>query len=339
VQDALQLARVDAKESGSAYARFAEDILTLMVREVYNNEVPRNSKGKPKHEPRHEHLLEMLATYEFDDAEADAVRTQLRIALETFRNDPFIDAVTSPQFAQESPIDVYEMKTLENFSDRVRQSLAFRIVARVIQSEGQREPDGTRTKMLLAFDEMWEYTRNYPKIVAAIDRYARTGGKEGVLTLLATQAFKDITGTPEAPNPIGHSLMSNVGVKFIGIQSGDYADMVRKFKFTESVVDAIDSIKNQPGHYSEFVGVWGAGSHQQAQKFRVVLNSSLKLWTYTSNSDERNARRRVQYLRPDWHPVQVHMWLAEHYPQGLVGAGLTQIDEALLLVADELRAA
>lgn len=339
VQDALQLARVDAKEGSSTYARFAEDILTLMVREVYANEVPRNGARKPKHEPRHEHLLEMLATYEFDDAEADAVRTQLRIALETFRNDPFIDAPTSPQFREESPLDVYEMKTLENFSDRVRQSLAFRIVARVIQSEGHREPDGTRTKMLLAFDEMWEYTRNYPKIVAAIDRYARTGGKEGVLTLLATQAFKDITGTPESPNPIGHSLMGNVGVKFIGVQSGDYADMVKKFKFTDTVVDAIDSIKNQPGHYSEFVGVWGAGSHQQAQKFRVVLNSSLKLWTYTSNPDERNARRRVQYLRPAWHPVQVHMWLAEHYPQGLVGAGLTQIDEALLIDGDAKRAA
>lgn len=331
VQDALQLARVDAKESGGTYARFAEDILTLMVREVYANEVPRNGAGKPKHEPRHEHLLEMLNTYEFDDAEADAVRTQLRIALETFRNDPFIDAPTAPQFTEESPLDVYEMKSLENFSDRVRQSLAFRIVARVIQSEGKREPDGTYTKMLLAFDEMWEYTRNYPKIVAAIDRYARTGGKEGVLTLLATQAFKDITGTPESPNPIGHSLMSNVGVKFIGVQQGDYSDMVRKFKFTDAAVDAIDSIKNQPGHYSEFVGIWGAGSHQQSQKFRVVLNSSLKLWTYTSNDDERNARKRVQYLRPDWHPVQVHLWLAEHYPQGLVGAGLTQIDEALLL--------
>ncbi|MGB8507126.1 MAG: hypothetical protein WCD76_01860 [Pyrinomonadaceae bacterium] len=335
VQDALQLARVDAKESGSAYARFAEDILTLMVREVYHNEVPRNAPGKTKHEPRHEHLLEMLATYEFDDAEADAVRTQLRIALETFRNDPFIDASTSPQFSQESPLDVYEMKTLENFSDRVRQSLAFRIVARVIQSEGHREADGTRTKMLLAFDEMWEYTRGYPKIVAAIDRYARTGGKEGVLTLLATQAFKDITGTPESPNPIGHSLMGNVGVKFIGVQSGDYADMVKKFKFTEPVVAAIDSIKNHPGHYSEFVGVWGAGAHQQAQKFRVVLNSSLKLWTYTSNPDERNARRHVQFLRPHWHPVQVHMWLAEHYPQGLVGIGITHIDEELLAASEE----
>lgn len=330
VQDALQLARVDTSDTSNPYARFAEDILTLMVREVYNNEVPRNREGRPKHEPRHEHLLEMLATYRFDDEEAEAVKTQLRIALETFRGDPFIDAVTSPQFAVESPLDVYEMKSLENFSDRVRQSLAFRIVARVIQSEGHREPDGTRTKMLLAFDEMWEYTRNYPKIVAAIDRYARTGGKEGVLTLLATQAFKDITGTPESPNPIGHSLMSNVGVKFIGIQTGDYSDMVEKFKFTDATCGAIDSIKNIPGVYSEFVGIWGAGSHQQVQKFRVVLNSSLKLWTYTSNADERNARRRVQFLRPDWHPVQVHLWLAEHYPRGLVADGLTQIDEALL---------
>jgi hypothetical protein len=330
VQDALQLARVDTSDSSNPYARFAEDILTLMVREVYHNEVPRNATGRPKHEPRHEHLLEMLATYQFDDEEADAVRTQLRIALETFRGDPFIDAPTSPQFAEESPLDVYEMKSLENFSDRVRQSLAFRIVARVIQSEGKREADGTWTKMLLAFDEMWEYTRNYPKVVAAIDRYARTGGKEGVLTLLATQAFKDITGTPESPNLIGHSLMANVGVKFIGVQTGDYADMARKFKFTVATVAAIDSIKNMPGHYSEFVGIWGAGSHQQVQKLRVVLNSPLKLWTYTSNNDERNARKRVQFLRPHWHPVQVHMWLAEHYPQGLVAAGLTEIDEALL---------
>jgi hypothetical protein len=56
----------------------------------------------------------------------------------------------------------------------------------------------------------------------------------------------------------------------------------------------------------------------------------LKLWTYTSNNDERNARKRVQYLRPHWHSAQVHLWLSEHYPHGLVAAGLTQIDEALL---------
>ena len=334
VQDALHLARVDTADTSNPYARFAEDILSLLVREIYANEVPRNGAGRPKHEPRHEHLLEMLATYRFDDVEADAVRTQLRLALETFRGDPFLDAETAPQFALESPLDVYELKSLENFSDRVRQSLAFRIVARVMQSEGHREPDGTKTKMLLAFDEMWEYVRHYPQLVGAIERYARTGGKEGVLTLLATQAFKDITGTPETPNPIGHALMSNVGVKFIGIQTGDYMDLSRKFKLSPATVDAIDSIKNQPGVYSEFVGVWGAGAHQQAQKFRLVLNSPLKLWTYTSNADERNARLRVAYLRPHWPPLQVYLWLAEHYPNGLVAAGLTQIDETLLGAGD-----
>lgn len=330
VQDALHLARVDTSSPNDPYARFAEDILTLLVREVYANEVPRNAPGRPKHEPRHEHLLEMLATYRFDDLEADAVRTQLRLALETFRGDPFLDAETAPQFLVETPLDVYELKSLENFSERVRQSLAFRIVARVMQSEGQREPDGTRSKMLLAFDEMWEYVRHYPQLVGAIERYARTGGKEGVLTLLATQAFKDITGTPESPNPIGHALMSNIGVKFIGIQTGDYTDLARKFKLSAATVDAIDSIRNQPGLYSEFVGVWGAGAHQLAQKFRLVLNSPLKLWTYTSNADERNARLRVHYLRPHWPPLQVYLWLAEQYPNGLVAAGLTNIDESLL---------
>ena len=70
--------------------------------------------------------------------------------------------------------------------------------------------------------------------------------------------------------------------------------------------------------------------HQQAQKFRLVLNSPLKLWVYTSNADERNARLRVAYLRPAWPPLQVYLWLAEHYPQGLVAASLLQIDESLL---------
>jgi hypothetical protein len=68
VQDAMQLARIGASDT------FAEDILTLMVREVYANEVSRNGDGKPKHEPRHEHLLEMLRVYEFDD------RKQMRAA-------------------------------------------------------------------------------------------------------------------------------------------------------------------------------------------------------------------------------------------------------------------
>lgn len=324
VQDAMSLARVETGDT------FAEDILTLLVREVYANEVPRNGAGRPKHEPRHEHLLDMLRVHEFADTDADSARARLLIALETFRNDSFIDAPTHPDFAQDSPLDVYELKGLENFSERVRDSMAFRIAARVIQSEGHREPDGTWTKMLLAFDEMWQIVKRYPAITAIIERYARTGGKEGVVTLLATQAFKDIVGTAQAPNPIGHALMGNVGVKFIGVQNSKYEDMAREFDFSPATVQAIDDIKNIPGVYSQFVGIWGSGSQQQVTKLELHLNS-LKLWTYTTNNDERNARKRVQYLCPHWHPAQVHLWLAEHYPKGLVAAGVTQIDEALLV--------
>lgn len=331
VQDAMSLARVEANDT------FAEDILTLLVREVYANEVARNGAGRPKHEPRHEHLLEMLRVYEFNDAEADSARARLSIALETFRGDPFIDAPTHPDFTADSPLDVYELKGLENFSERVRASMAFRIAARVIQSEGHREPDGTWTKMLLAFDEMWEIIKRYPQITAIIERYARTGGKEGVLTLLATQAFKDIVGTQQAPNPIGHALMGNVGVKFIGVQNSKYEDMAREFDFSPATVTAIDDIKNIPGMYSQFVGIWGSGGHQQVEKFQVDL-TSLKLWTYTTNNDERNARKRVQYLRPHWHPAQVHLWLADHYPNGLIAAGLTQIDEVLLEASEQAAA-
>ncbi len=123
--------------------------------------------------------------------------------------------------------------------------------------------------------------------------------------------------------------MGNVGVKFIGVQNSKYDDMAREFDFSPATIQAIDDIKNIPGMYSQFAGIWGSGNQQQVTKLELHLNS-LKLWTYTSNNDERNARKRVQYLRPHWHPVQAHLWLAEHYPHGLVAAGLTQIDEALL---------
>jgi hypothetical protein len=163
------------------------------------------------------------------------------------------------------------LKGLENFSERVRDSMAFRIAARVIQSEGHRESDGTWTKMLLAFDEMWQIVKRYPAITAIIERYARTGGKEGVLTLLATQSFKDIVGTPQSPNPIGHALMGNVGVKFIGVQNSKYDDMAREFDFSPATVQAIDDIKNIPGMYSQFAGIW----------VRATSNKSPS-WSYTS---------------------------------------------------------
>jgi hypothetical protein len=54
------------------------------------------------------------------------------------------------------------------------------------------------------------------------------------------------------------------------------------------------------------------------------------LWTFTTNPDERNARARVQTLRPEWSLAQIIAWLAEMYPQGLTGSGLVMIDESVL---------
>jgi hypothetical protein len=57
------------------------------------------------------------------------------------------------------------------------------------------------------------------------------------------------------------------------------------------------------------------------------------LWTLTTNADERNARSRVLAHYPDWNEMQVHAWLAQHYPRGLTAADLREIDETLLEAA------
>ena len=52
---------------------------------------------------------------------------------------------------------------------------------------------------------------------------------------------------------------------------------------------------------------------------QVDLSPS-ELWTFTTNPDERNARARVQSLKPTWPMAVVIAWLAERYPRGLTAA-------------------
>ncbi|MCP9495680.1 MAG: hypothetical protein MSG64_14635 [Pyrinomonadaceae bacterium MAG19_C2-C3] len=326
VDDALILAQYTRADKNY---KFARSLLDKGVRAVYVNEIKRNRAGRPKHEPRHAHLVDWLRAVSLDEPEADACRVQLCLALEQFTGNPFIDAPTHPDFEQDSRLDVYEIKSVENFPEGIRDSLVFRITARIIQAEGRREPDGTRTKQVIAFDEMWKYIKKFSAITEIIERYVRTGRKEGVFTLLMTQAFEDIAGTPHAPNSIGHALLSTVGIKFIGLQQSGYDEMVRSFSLTPETVAAIDSIQNEAGLYSQFVGIWGAGLGQRAEKLQIELTAR-ELWTYTTNDDERNARVRVAYLYPHLTQDQIHAWLAIRYPEGLVNKGLKTIDERLL---------
>jgi hypothetical protein len=324
VADLMHLAR--------ANDTIAEDILMLLVDEVYKNQVPRNRPGRPKHEPRLSHLLDLLRVAPFAEKIAKERAELLRISLESFRDDPWIDAQTHSDFLTESQLDVYEIDSLQNLPDRVRQSMAFRIAAHVMRSLGRLNPDGTRSPVLLAFDEMWEVVKHYPLILNVIERAARTGGKENAVTLLASHAYEDFTGSRDVPNPIGIALAKTAGVKLIGKQVGDYKRLIEDTGLSPAAQGCIEGIKNVPGEHAQFLGVFGSGQDKIVEMLQIDLSPS-ELWTFTTNPDERNARARVQSLKPTWPMAVVIAWLAERYPRGLTAHGLTEIDESELLEA------
>src|SRR4030095_11342587 len=123
VMDAMRLARVKADDS------VAEDILTNVVTEVYKNEVPRNGDGRLKHEPVHSHLLALLESYPFQSATVKERAATLALALEEYSDPPWLDAPTPPDFAADSPYDVYELDSLDAFPQDVRETLANRVAS------------------------------------------------------------------------------------------------------------------------------------------------------------------------------------------------------------------
>jgi len=297
----------------------AEDILTRLVREVYANEVPRNRPGAPKHEPVLSHVVDMLRTYPFQGQLAKERAETLKMALENFCGHTFLDAPTHPDFLTDSMLDVYELDSLEQFPKRVRESLAYRVAARVTRCIGELKPDGTRAPTLLVFDEVWKIVGEYPRILDVIKRGARTGGKENVVTMLASQAYEDFAVIPD--------ITKTAGVKLIGKQIGDFTKLAQDCGLSPQGAAAIACINNVPGSHAQFVMVLGSGEDKIVEMVQVDL-SPTELWTFTSNPDERNARARVQAIKTDWPLAFCIAWLAENYPQGLTSEGLVKIDES-----------
>jgi len=315
VLELMLLARVKPDDS------IAEDILTTLVTEVYRNEVSRNAPGKPKHEPTLSHLLALLESYPFENQLVRDRAATLQLALEKYRNHPWIDAHTHPDFAVDSPYDVYELDSLENFPQDIREAMAGRVASRVLRSIGRLKEDGTRTPMLLVVDEFWKIRDKYPRILEVIKRGARQGRKENVVTLLATQAYEDFEAL--------YDITKNAGVKIIGKQIGDCSKLVIDAGLSENAAAAVSAIRNVAGEYAQYVIAIGSGQDQIVEMIRTDL-SPAELWTYTTNPNERNARARVRALRPDWSLGDVIEWLAAVYPRGLAAAGLVEINEALL---------
>jgi hypothetical protein len=318
VGDLKMLARVNDDD------KTAEDIISAVVSQVYENIVSQNGPGRPLFEPVLSHFVAQLRTYPFDSEMVCERRETLVLALSNYIGHPWLDAPTHPDYLERSPFDVFELGSLKDFPRDIKLSLAYRIAAHVARSIGRRRADGTRAPTANLFDEMWEIKEEYPFIFKVLQHAGRKGPKENSITILATHAFEDIEDVA--------SLAKTGNVIFVGKQLGDYSKIVAHAKLSENGAAAIAHIKTAPGRFSQFVMVIGTGPDQVVEMVQHEL-SPLMLWTLTTNADERNARSVVSSYHPEWSEMQVHAWLSQQYPRGLTAVGLREIDPSLLEAA------
>ena len=318
VEDLKMLARVTDDD------KTAEDIISAVVSQVYENVVSQNGPGRPLFEPVLSHFVAQLKTYPFDSAMVRERRETLVLGLSNYVGHPWLDAPTHPDYENKSPFDVFELGALKDFPQDIKLSLAYRIAAYVARCIGRRRADGTRAPTANLFDEMWEIKEEYPFIFKVLQHAGRKGPKENSITILATHAFEDIEDVA--------SLSKTGNVIFVGKQLGDYSKVVAHAKLSENGALAINHIKTAPGRFSQFLMVIGTGPDQIVEIVQHEL-SPLMLWTLTTNADERNARSLVSAYHPEWTDMQVHAWLAEHYPRGLTAVGIREIDSSLLETA------
>src|SRR5947207_13154541 len=315
VGDLKMLARVKDDD------KTAEDIISAVVSQVYENIVSQNGPGRPLFEPVLSHFVAQLKTYPFDSEMVRERRETLVLALNNYIGHPWLDAPTHPDYEAKSPFDVFELGSLKDFPHDIKLSLAYRIAAYVARCIGRRRADGTRAPTANLFDDMWEIKDEYPFIFTVLQHAGRQGPKENSITILATHAFEDIEDVA--------SLSKTGNVLFIGKQLGDYSKAVAHAKLSPNGAEAIAHIRSAPGRFSQFLMVIGSGPDQVVEVVQHEL-SPLMLWTLTTNADERNARNRVLAYYPQWSDMEVHAWLADHYPRGLTAVGLREIDETLL---------
>lgn len=317
VEELLILSRTDPSTETGA---LRESIIRKLVKLVYEDEVPRNQPDWPRHEPTHSHFLNKLKYFPFEHPKHREVAQDLMLMLDEYRGHPWLDAPTHEDYRQDSPLDVYELDSLDVFPRDIKHVIAFRVGARVVRTIGEKI-DGELSPTLLIFDEMKKIRDSFPEIMKAINKGARQGRKENVVTMLGTQAYEHLDMLPD--------ITANAGAKVIGKQIGNFERMVKDFGWPAGAARTISGIRNVKGSHAQFVVSFGSGDDQQLELVQLDLSSTL-LWTLTSDPVEKNARARVSRLLPHWSTWEVVSWLSAFYPRGLVFAGRTQIDDGLL---------
>ncbi|MGD9563125.1 MAG: hypothetical protein AB7W44_12675, partial [Pyrinomonadaceae bacterium] len=300
-------------------------IASTVIDEVYKVALARNGSGRPKFQPVLGHFLDILKSYHWNAGE-ERQANELYLKLNIHRKDPWLNAPTHPEYDEPSMLDVFELSGISSLDEKIRESVGFRISAQIMQEIGEENAQNQKTPILFLCDEMREINRHFPAIQELIAEATVTGRKEGLVTVLFSQAYEHFTGTPEQPNVTGIDLVKNSGVKMIGKQIGGFERLADDCELAPETIAAIRGIRNQYGRYTQWVFVIGSGTDKIVQMAEIRLSPAM-LWANTNDTNEANARRLVENVRPDLPPEIVVSWLASKYPSGLTAVGLTSISQ------------
>lgn len=310
-------------------------VAATVIDEVYKMAGARNGPGRPKFQPTLGHFLDLLKSYHWSVAE-QRYASELYLKLNIFRKDPWLNAPTHPDYDTQSMFDVFELSSISGLDDKIRESVGFRISAQIMQEIGEEDAQDQKTPILFVCDEVREINKHFPAIQELIAEASVTGRKEGLVTLLFSQAYEHFTGTAERPNETGIDLVKNSGVKIIGKQIGGFERLADDCELAKETIAAVRAIRNQYGRYTQWVMVIGSGNDKIVQMAEVHL-SPVMLWGNTNDTNEANARRLIETLRPDLPLAFVVTWLAGKYPRGLTADGLTAVLEQDLKQLIEVR--
>ena len=301
-------------------------IASTVVDEVYKMALSRNGYGRPKFQPTLGHFLDILKSYHWNVGE-ERQANELYLKLNIHRKDQWLNAPTHPDYDEPSMFDVFELSGISSLDEKIRESVGFRISAQIMQEIGEENAQNQKTPILFLCDEMREINRHFPAIQELIAEATVTGRKEGLVTILFSQAYEHFTGTPEQPNITGIDLVKNSGVKMVGKQIGGFERLADDCELAPETIAAIRGIRNQYGRFTQWVFVIGSGADKIIQMAEIHL-SPVMLWANTNDTNEANARRLAENLRPDLPLDVIVTWLAAKYPSGLTAVGLTSLAEA-----------
>ncbi|MGB4988989.1 MAG: hypothetical protein WBO10_07105 [Pyrinomonadaceae bacterium] len=327
--DILILSKTDRSDA------ITSAIAATVIDEVYKMAISRNGVGRPKFQPTLGHFLDVLKSYHWSIGEQKQA-SELFLKLNIHRKDVWLNAPTHPDYDNASMFDVFELSGISSLDEKIRESVGFRISAQIMQEIGDEDANNQKQPILFLCDEMREINKHFPAIQELIAEATVTGRKEGLVTVLFSQAYEHFTGTPEQPNITGIDLVKNSGVKMIGKQIGGFERLADDCELALETVAAVRGIRNHYGSHTQWVFVIGSGSDKIVQMAEIHL-SPVMIWANTNDTNEANARRLIENLRPDLPLEIIVTWLAGKYPCGLTAIGRTELTQADLREITEVQ--